>query len=203
MLLIIPAVLAWLLAAHWPTYGLRIFISVYLFFGVLFFTARHIDTRLDFPQAVVNKQQAFLRMQGGASTIPIKELKPEFSSFLKNTPQAITLSFLRPYPSDVHHLLSLAASLEIYLLLLLFLLFLLFRKKNGALSKNAIYLCLFLSFSILLAIGFSINNLGAIVRYRSIVVPLLMIPIVTRIDWKKIETIFYGRNKNNSPTAAA
>ncbi len=203
MLLIIPAVLAWLLAAHWPRYGLRIFMSVYLFFGVLFFTARHIDTSLDFPQAVVNKQQAFLRMQGGGSTIPIKELKPEFSSFLKNTPQAITLSFLRPYPSDVHHLLSLAASLEIYLLLLLFLLFLLFRKKNGALSSNAIYLSLFLSFSILLAIGFSINNLGAIVRYRSIVVPLLMIPIVTRIDWKKIETIFYGRNKNNSPTTAA
>jgi uncharacterized membrane protein len=113
------------------------------------------------------------------------------------------LSFLRPYPADVHHLLSLVASLEINLLLVLFILFLLFRKKNGGSSKNAVYLCFFLSFSILLSIGFSINNLGAIVRYRSIVVPLLTILIVVRTDWKKIETLFWGKNKNNSPTIVA
>ena len=203
MLLVVPAIVAWFLACRWPTYALAVFTSVYLFFGVLFFTARYIDQRFDFPQAVVDKQQAFLRMQGGVSTIPIKELKPSFSSFLKNTPQAITLAFLRPYPGDVHHLLSLAASLEIYLLLLLFLLFLFFRKKNGVLSKSAVYLCIFLSFSILLAIGFSINNLGAIARYRSIVIPLLIIPIVARTDWKKVEIFFSGKNKNNSPTIIA
>ena len=203
MLLVVPAALAWLLACRWPKYALAIFTSVYLFFGVLFFTVRYLDKRLDFPQAVVNKQQAFLQMQGGASTIPIKELEPSFSSFLRNTPQAIALSFLRPYPGDVHHLLSLFASLEINLLLILFILFLLFRKKNGPSSKIAVYLCFFLSISILLAIGFSINNLGAIVRYRSIVVPLLMIPIVAQTDWKKIETFFTGKNKNNSPTIVA
>jgi len=203
MLLVVPAIVAWFLACRRPKYALAIFTSVYLFFGVLFFTAGYLDKRFDFPQAVVDKQQAFLRMQGGVSTIPIKELKPSFSSFLKNTPQAITLAFLRPYPGDVHHLLSLAASLEINLLLLLFLLFLLFRKKNGPLSKNAVYLCIFISFSILLAIGFSINNLGAIVRYRSIIIPLLIIPIVVQTDWSKIEALFSGKNKKNSPTIIA
>jgi hypothetical protein len=197
MLLIVPAIFAWFLACRWPRYGLAIFTSVYLFFGVLFFTARYINPRFDFPQAVVEKQQAFLRMQGGASTIPIKELEPTFTSFLKNTPQAITLSFLRPFPGDVRHLLSLAASLEIDLLLILSLLFFLFRKKNGAGSRNVIYLCFFLAFSILLAIGFSINNLGAIVRYRSIIIPLLVIPIVAQTDWGKIAALYSGKNKKN------
>lgn len=203
MLLVVPAIIAWLLACRWPKYPLAIFTSVYLLFGILFFTLRYVDHRFDFPQAVVDKQQAFLRMQGGVSTIPIKELEPTFASFVKTTPQAITLSFLRPYPGDVHHLLSLTASLEINILLLLFVLFLFFRRKNGATSKNAVYLCVFLSFSILLAIGFSINNLGAIVRYRSIVVPLLMIPVIARTDWKKIDSFLSAKNKNNPPTVIA
>ncbi|HLG40750.1 MAG TPA: hypothetical protein VI461_13820 [Chitinophagaceae bacterium] len=199
MLLAVPSILAWMLATRRPKYGLAIFIAVYLFFGLLFFTAKYVDARLDFPQAVVNKQQDFLRLQGGASTIPIKELEPTFASFVKNTPQAITLSFLRPYPGDVRHLLSLVSSIEINLLLLLSLLFILFRKKNGPIAKNPVYLCLFLSFSILLATGFSINNLGAIVRYRSIVIPLLMIPVAAQTDWKKIFIFFSGKNKNNNP----
>ena len=202
MLLVLPAIVAWLIASRRPNYSLAIFTSVYLLFGVLFFTLRYVDKRFDFPQAVVDKQQAFLQMQGGASTIPIKELQATFASFVKNTPQAITLSFFRPYPSDVHHLLSLAASIEINFLLLLFILSLMFPKKNGPSPRTPIYLSAFLCFSILLAIGFSINNLGAIVRYRSIVVPLLIIPVVARTDWKKLEMILSGKGKNNSTTTA-
>lgn len=202
MMLILPAVLAWLLATRWPKYGLVLFISVYLFCGLLFFAARYIHPRFDFPKAVVDKQQAFLRLQGGASSIPIKELKPTVSSFFKNTPQAITLSFFRPFPADVMHLLSLAACVETNLLFLLFLLFLFFRRKNGATSEIAIYLCVFLSISILLAIGFSVNNLGAIVRYRSIILPLLFIPMIAQTDWKKIGTWLQGKNRNSQHTSA-
>jgi hypothetical protein len=203
MLLITPAILAWFLACRWPKHGLAVFTSVYLFFGILFFTARFMDPRLDFPQIVVNKQQSFLQLQGGASAIPIKELKPTATSFLKNTPQAITLAFLRPYPGDVRDLLSLVACVELDLMLLMVVLFLLFREKNSTPSQNAIYLCIFISFSILLAIGFSINNLGAIVRYRSIIIPLLMIPLVAQTDWGKIETLYSGKIKTTDQKSQA
>lgn len=199
MLLIVPAILAFWLATRRPRYAFAIFSGVYLLFGSLFFLARYIDPRLDFPQAVVNKQQDFLRLQGGASTIPIKELEPSFQSFVRNTPQAITLSFLRPYPGDVTHLLSMAASLEIFVLLLLVVLFILFRKKNGV-AGIPVYLCIFLAFSTLLATGFSINNLGAIVRYRSIVMPLMIIPVVGQTDWSRIVRTLLGKNKNDNPS---
>lgn len=197
--LIIPAVLSWMLAIRKPRYGLAIFAGVYVFFGVLFFTAKYIHPKLDFPLAVVNKQKAFLQLQGGFSTIPVKELEPTASSFLKNLPQAITLSFLRPYPADVVHLLSLAASAEIVCMLLVFVLFLFFRKRNGPVSRTAIYLCIFLSASMMLAIGFSINNLGAIVRYRSIILPLMVIPMVAQTDWKRIGDYFAGKSRNPQP----
>ncbi|MBC7949245.1 MAG: hypothetical protein H7Y42_15270 [Chitinophagaceae bacterium] len=202
MVLILPAVLAWLIASRWRRYALGIFTGVYLACGILFFTARYILPSLDFPKAVVAKQQAFLQLQGGASAIPIKELEPTAQSFFKNTPQAVTLSFLRPFPGDVRHLLSLAASIEINLLICLFILFMFFRKKTNPLARMPIYLCLFLSVSVMLAIGFSVNNLGAIVRYRSIVLPLMIIPMAAQIDWRRLGTVMSAKNKKiQSPTA--
>ena len=198
IVLIIPALLAWALANRWPKYGLAIFGTVYLLCGILFFTARYINPRFDFPEAVVSKQKEFMLLPNAGSTIIIKRLEPTAISFLKNAPQAFNLSTIRPYPSDVRHILSLAAATEIDLLLFLFALFLFFR-TNGVRSKNLIYFCVFFSFTVLLAIGFSVNNLGAIVRYRSVIIPLLVIPMAAQIDWKRINRLIFNniKNKNN------
>lgn len=203
LVIIIPAIIAWLSASKWPRYGIAIFTGIYLLFGVLFFTARYAHPRFDFPQAVVNKQQEFMQLKGGNSSIPIKELEPTATSFLKNTPQAINLSTIRPYPSDVRHILSLAAAIEINLLLFSFLLFLLWH-RNGSRSRNLILFCIFFSFSVLLAIGFSVNNLGAIVRYRSIIMPLLVVPMLASTDWSRIYRLFFSniKNKNNVTKSA-
>ena len=205
IILILPAIMAWLLANRKPKYGLAIFSSLYLLFGILFFTARYINPRLDFPQAVVNKQQAFKNLAIGGSTIPMKDLEPSAASFLKNTPQAINLSTIRPYPSDVRHILSLAAAVEIDVLLFLFILFLLWRTNgNRNTSKNFMYFCVFFSMTLLLAIGFSVNNLGAIVRYRSVIMPLLIIPMAAQINWKKLGGFIFNNinNKNNVSNSA-
>jgi hypothetical protein len=188
---ILPAILCWLLANRWPKNGLAIFCSIYLLFGILFFTLRYVNPRLDFPLAVVNKQRDFIKLVG-VSTIPMKQLEPTAISFLKNTPQAINLSTIRPYPSDVHHILSLAAAIEIDALLLLFFLFLVVR-TNGYTSRNLLYFCIFFSLSILLSIGFSVNNLGAIVRYRSVIMPILVIPMAAQINWNRLGKLIYKK----------
>ncbi len=197
IVIILPALLAWLLANRWPKQGLAVFGAVYILFIILFFTARYISPKLDFPQAVVTKQQEFMQLKGG-SVVPMKELQPTAISFLENTPQAFTLSTIRPYPGDVKHILSLAAAAEIDFLLLLFLLFLLFR-TDGIKSRNFIYFCVFFSFSVLLTIGYTVNFLGAIVRYRSIIIPLLVVPMAAQINWSRIGGLFFNniKNKNN------
>ena len=205
IVILVPAIVAWLLATLRPKNGLAIFASLYILFGFLFFTARYINPELNFPQAVVNKQKEFKRLEPGGSTIRMKDLEPTAISFLKNTPQAINLSTIRPYPSDVHHILSLAAAIEINALLLMFILFLFFRtngKDNK--SKNLLYFCVFFSITLLLAIGFSVNNLGAIVRYRSVVMPLLVIPMAAQIDWARLNKLFFNniKNKNNVENSA-
>ncbi len=198
IVILLPALLTWLFAMKWPKRCLTVFTVSYIFFGILFFTARYINPKLDFPQAVVTKQQEFLQLVGN-STIPIKHLEPTVFSFVTNTPQAFTLTILRPYPSDVHHILSFAAAVEVYSLLFLFLLFIFFRTR-GAGPTHTLYFFLFFSFSLLMAIGFSNNNLGAIVRYRSVIIPFLVIPMFSQIDWKRLNQAWskYIINKNNA-----
>lgn len=197
LVIIIPALIAWTLAFFWPKKSLAIFAGVYLVFGIFFFTARYLIPSLDFPQAVVEKQKAFLKLQGGNSSLPITQLDPTAISFIRNSPEALNLSSIRPYPSDVKHILSLAAAIEIDGILILFLLFLLLHRGPWRSPNNLVYFCLFFSFSVLMAIGFSVNNLGAIVRYRSVVLPLLIIPMAASLDWKRLGRVF-GDIKNNN-----
>ena len=193
-IIIIPAILAWLIVNKWPRQALLKFAGLYVIFVLIFFTARSLSPRLDFPQAVVDRQKEFVKLIG-ASSIPMKKLEPNAISFLKNTPQAINLSALRPQPIDVRHILSLAAAIEVEILLIMFLLFL-FLKKGNASNRNLILFGVFFSFSLLMSIGFTVNNLGAIVRYRSVIIPFLVIPIVAALDWQRLSNFFFNNIKN-------
>ncbi len=185
ILIFIPALIAWILSNKLRYKSILVFSSVYLFFIVLFFTSRYIHPAFDFPLAVTERQQAFLRLSGN-SAVEVHLLEPTFKGFVINAPQALSLSALRPYPADVRHLLSMAAALETGLLLLLFVVFLVYRKKDKSLNPFLLF-CIFFSFSVLIMIGYTVNFLGAIVRYRSIVLPFLIIPMIANIDWDKIK----------------
>lgn len=187
----VPALLAWYLAAKSKARPWLVFAGVYAVFLLLFFTTRYLHPRLDFPEEVVSRQQAFLKLVGGGSVVDVVRLEPTFGSFLRNLPQAFTLSIIRPYPADVHHLLSLAAAIEINFLLLLTVFCLYFRRRQLRFTPFLLF-CFFFSFSFLFMIGYTVNILGAIVRYRSIVLPLLFVPIVAVADWKRIGHLFAG-----------
>jgi hypothetical protein len=47
----------------------------------------------------------------------------------------------------------------------------------------------------LLIIGYTVNFLGAIVRYRSIVLPLLFVPVLAQLPWSKWLSRFVNINK--------
>ena len=166
LVILVPSLFAWIVSYKYQKRTALIFIGTYLISGILFFTLRYISPALDFPQAVVEKQKAFKTLQGN-SGFSFPELKPGPGSFIINTPRAIASTTLRPHPGDVKHILSMAAASETAFLLFLFFLFLIWR-TNGIRSAAFIWFCIFFSFSFLLLLGFTVNFLGAIVRYRSI-----------------------------------
>lgn len=195
---LLPPLFAWILCYKWKAKPLLIYGLVLLLAITVFFTGGYISPKLDFPQAVVIKQKEFIQLVGHSS-VAVNELKPRFISFLINAPQAISLSTIRPYPSDVRHLLSLAAAAEIAVILVFLFVFIFWRSQNGQLSPFLLF-CIFFSFGVLLMIGYSVNNLGAIVRYRSIVFPLLLVPMAAKIDWSRINQLVTENIKNNNHT---
>ncbi len=187
LLALLPALLLWALVQRFPNH--KGWITMSLFSGclLLFFLSPIITPRLNLPEAVAQKQQAFLKLKGGKSSLPVKPLEPTPMGFLKNLPQSLDLALTRPHFSNVRHLLSLAAYLEVIGWALLLLLWIRFRDKRQAWPREPVdYFLLAVSVAVILTIGFSINNLGAIVRYRSIVLTALITPLVASIDWKRI-----------------
>jgi hypothetical protein len=199
LILIPPALVAWFIARKFPERKLTCFLVVYATGSILFFCLQYLHPALDFPQSVVDKQQAFLQLKGSTS-IPIRELKPTVMSFIINTPQAITLSTFRPYPQDIHHFFSMIAAVEILILLVLFILSIVWHDQAATRDRKVVYFCVFFAISLLLTIGFSVNNLGAIVRYRSVAIPLLIPIVVACTDWKRVPfpSIFNIKKINNS-----
>jgi hypothetical protein len=197
LILLAPALTAWYFANRYPHRIIASFFICYTVCAFLFFTLRYISPGLDFPQSVVDKQEAFMQLQG-KSGIEVKKLEPEPLSFLKNSPRALFATTIRPHPGDVKHILSFAAASETSFLLLLFLCFLVWR-TNGIRSKQFLWFTVFFSFSFLITVGYTVNFLGAIVRYRSIILPFVVVPIVCLTDWGRIYELLFNniKNKNN------
>jgi hypothetical protein len=193
---LVAPIIAWFISQKLNKKPLLVYGLVYAVFIFLFFISGSIHSKLDLPQATVTKQKEFLRHKGGSS-VPVRELEPDFISFIRNMPQALTLTIIRPYPSDVRHLLSLAAAVEINFLILLFVVFCIWH-RNGSREPRFVLFCILLAFGILLMVGYTVNILGAIVRYRSIVFPFLIVPMMARIDWKRIGSLIAPNIRNNN-----
>lgn len=189
-IILVPALLAWIIAEKNPKYTFLIFCGIYIFITILFFCTELLPPSFNLPAHVSSRQRDFIEIaKGGASAININPLYANFRSFLNNVPQAFNHSFLRPYLTEHLNFLYIPSGLEIFIYELLFFLFIFFRERN-IVFKPLIYFSLFFSITIFLVIGYTIPIIGAIVRYRSIYFPFILIPVICNIDWIKIKNIF-------------
>ncbi len=183
---ILPALTAWIIAEKKTRYIFPLFIIVYTFFIVTFFSLKYIHPKLDLPQYVSARQMAFIELgKTGTSAININPLFPDFRSFFNNTPQALNHALMRPYLLENKNILYLPAAAEILFYEILFLLYILFPVKRPR-HYGFIYYCIFFVLSMYLLIGYTIPILGALVRYRSIYLPFLITPMVCSTNLNKL-----------------
>lgn len=174
---LLPAVLAWLLCLKTKKNPATIFVAVYGVAILLFFTARYISPSLDLPAAVAAKQTEYMNLKGN-SNVAVEPLEPSFQGFLERIPHALSMGLLRPYPLDVKQSFTLLAFLEISVLIALTVLFLWQKARSPLANSPLLCFLLFFGFSVALMSGLVVNNLGAMVRYRSIILPFLTLPVI-------------------------
>jgi hypothetical protein len=193
---LIPALVAWILSTKFPKRYFICFVIVYVFATILFFYSGLIYSRANLPDYVTARQQSFIEIgKAGNSTVEVNPLRPNFKSFLENAPQALEHVLLRPYLSRITSIQYFPFALETFIIEILFLIFLFFRKRKIA-ADPIIYFGIFFSLTMMLMTGYTVPIIGALVRYRSIYLIFLLIPIVCYTDWKRFRKLFIAGNKN-------
>jgi hypothetical protein len=185
LLLLIPALAAWIISDRYPSRKGWIFGGVYLLCIVLFFSAKYIHPALNFPEYVVEKQTEFKALPGN-SMVALPLLAPSLGSFTAFFPYAVDMAYLQPHWNDIKNLFYLAAAAENTLLLLLVILGAVTAIRYRKLLPFPLFLIVF-SCSLLLLCGYTVTFVGAVVRYKSIATPLLgtaVCMIIPGVSWK-------------------
>jgi hypothetical protein len=187
LVILIPALLVWIISHFIRKRYFSVYIISYLLFGVFFFLSGSINEKIDLPKAVARKQFEFLLLKGN-SEIPVKKLEPNAISFARSFPKAAELVLLQPLPNRITNWFVIPAALEVMAIAICLLLFILFHRSRPV--DAFILFCTFFGISYLLSIGYTVNIIGAIVRYRSIPYLFLIPPMLAFTDWNRIRTVF-------------
>ncbi len=185
---VLPAIAAYWLAHVTRWKPLPVFAGVYIIGAVLFFNAWRISPSLDFTAILAQKQWYFLQAMDANTAIEINTLQPSFGSFMHNAPQAFNHTIMRPYLTEHPNFFLVPIAVELFAYQLLLVLFLFFRVKQADRQGRLFVLFgIFLTLTVFLNIGYIVTNLGSIVRYRSIYLPLLITPLLAGMDWEKLK----------------
>ena len=134
---------------------------------------------------ITKRQDAFINLGEAKTNFNYDTLQPTLKSFAAATPKSFRNVFLSPLPTEFKSkiLLSYFVEMLCYYLLLASLFF--YHKKNNH-DKSFTIFTVFFSFIMMMVIGYTITNFGALVRYRSLYLPFFITPILCSIDWNKI-----------------
>lgn len=192
--LLLPALVVWFLIHQFPGKAKEMVFAVYGIAILLFFLSSRINSSFDFPNYVIEKQAEFEQLSGN-SQIPIPTLENNFLSFIKFIPTAIDIGFFRPHLTEFHNISYAFASVEVVLICAIFI-FAMFVKnaQKTKLQTCYVYFCLCFSISFLLLCGYTIPFSGAIVRYRAIVLPLIITTVLPRLACLKVKWPKYLQN---------
>lgn len=152
-----------------------------------FFLLKYVNHVFDLPKYITERQQEFLALKAN-SKIPVAILEPTFGSFLKALPTALNNVFLKPLPGEGGKTMYYVFAIEIlcFWVLLLGLWFANKCKANFSSISPLVWALFIFGMANLLIIGYTIPNIGAITRYRSIFLPFVGLFFWTAFNGNKL-----------------
>ena len=187
---IIPALFIAVLCRYYPYKKKYIVLITYLISSFLFFFSGLHSSSFNLPAAVVQRKEDFATLDIGTTNIPMQDLEPTFTSFAQNLPLAINHALFRPYLWEFNQPAVLLTALELLFYQLIIILFIVYHKKSDRQVHPFNLFGIALFFNMMLIIGYTIPNVGAIVRYRSIFWIFLICPLLCNIDWYRMLRAF-------------
>lgn len=183
VLLLAPALLAWLISARYHRKPLPVFVGAYALGALLFFASAWISPGLNAPRMIAERQQEFMQLQG--TRFHLDTLQPTVAGFAQVLPQAAANTFLRPYVWEAKGPLQIMTALEVLCFWLLMLAPFVRKDKTwkDLPALPLAWCCLFFGISLYLFIGYTVPFPGAIVRYKALGELLLLVLPVLCTRW--------------------
>jgi hypothetical protein len=154
--------------------SLKIFLGCIVFFVGILLMIDMFTPHLSFMHVLLERRAFFLNSPGNMS-FQVEGIPHNINGLIILLWEAVTNPFIRPLPNDCNVFLSYIASFETIVLLLVFMgLLVTVNIKSVYTNPYAMFSILF-GFSTLFLIGLIVNNSGAIVRYRSVAIPFILI----------------------------
>lgn len=183
---LVPALFAYWVHKFYSTQKVKTFVWAYLATGAILILISFINPELNAAKIISNKQKEFLEIGEVNTQLTTDSLHYTVKDYLGSFPSAVNHVFLRPYLWEKAAADSIFFALEIccYLFLLIFCIY---KYPEKFTQIHPFVLCtVIFSLSVLLLIGYIVPAYGAIIRYRSIFLPFLLIPIINMINLKHI-----------------
>lgn len=154
--------------------SIKVFALCTILFGLILISIDRFFPNVSFFHEFLIRRTYFINSVGNMS-FSVETIPHNFSGILLLIWEAISNPFIRPLPNECNGFLAYLASFET-IILLITLLLLIFTVNLKSLYKNpyAVFSILF-GLSILFLVGLIVNNSGAIVRYRSVAIPFILI----------------------------
>jgi len=193
LLLITPCLLAftWVHVSN-QKYSLIKYSFIYLVFAAMFFNAAYFLNGFDPVDVLVMKRLKFETFasaspQNFGSYIELPEFSSAWGDIMTVSPIAAFSVFTRPYFWESTNVLVILAGLENLLLFIVIAIGFRFLKWDRmAKNKNLLLFCMSFVLSVFILIGLTSPVMGAIVRYKSVVLPfLLLIPLLIGNSYHK------------------
>lgn len=174
VLLLLPATVAWCISEWYKLKPKWVFLTTYLVSAILLVVASYWPLNLNVFRKLMQIQYVFILYLHGDGDISIPFLQPTWQSALSNCPMALYNTIVTPFTNGIFRSIQHQLAAFESLLLLLLILWAIAKYVYRPIKLVAFwYFCIALSVTFLLLIGLTTDNIGAIVRYRTIVLPLL------------------------------
>ncbi len=189
--LLIPAMIACYWTYRQPKQILIKYLGVY-FMALIAAQLISLYSPFNIFAKIADTRHYFAEHSQGDADIDIALLEPSALSLLQHSPNALYNTLFRPHLGDVNSLRRALSMLETWSFLALILIAVVFRNTFPRHEELAIfYFALFFSVSFYIFVGLIVDNLGAIVRYRTNALPFLLLTILVLIDVKAIKKRFF------------
>jgi hypothetical protein len=179
------------------------FLGVMIVTLILGFNIHKLSPLPNMLEMLAHKQQDFISLAQGnerdpygkpippaGSIVDVQVLEPNIYSFLKSIPQALNNAMFKPYLWQSKSVIIAFSAIENILVWLFILVCIVFAKPLNKMHLNYILFCFAFAFAQLIIIGITTPVMGAIVRYKVIALPFLLIGFLMILDTDKLKHLF-------------